>query len=214
MVGDALSSFVDYWHFADEPIFHFTCPYWTWGDPQAASLAHDISPEDKRRLFEVGQPIDTCGISSHVRACRSAICRPVGPWVDVFLRERERARARARRGFRVSGFGFRKDGSGVHACESKSKTRVSGVGFHSVRGAEREQYPLNGEPDEPGAGRGLARGLPPRPAAQPHERRPADDQHVPTHHAALSAPESPPCVALVPSFCLCLCVGEVRGRGV
>ena len=54
MVGDALSPFVDYFYFAEEPIFHFTCPYWTWGDAQAASLAQDISPHDKRRLFEVG----------------------------------------------------------------------------------------------------------------------------------------------------------------
>ena len=54
MVGEAMVDVTDYARFADEPAFHFTCPYWTWGDPEATALAQHISPEDKSALFEVG----------------------------------------------------------------------------------------------------------------------------------------------------------------
>lgn len=47
MVGEALADEADYAHFADEPAFHFTCPYWTWGDAQAAELAAQVCSHEQ-----------------------------------------------------------------------------------------------------------------------------------------------------------------------
>ena len=65
-MGEAMEDVVDYSLFAEEPSFHFTCPYWTWGDEQAAALAHHVSPQDKIRLFQVEG---------------ESLCEWVGVWV-------------------------------------------------------------------------------------------------------------------------------------
>eukprot|EP00960_Hanusia_phi_P026202 746120-Hanusia_phi.AAC.1 len=72
MLGDAFIEEADLSLFSEEPIFHFTCPYWTWGDPevtcsllsrsllplltllQAAHLAGNISASISAALFSVG----------------------------------------------------------------------------------------------------------------------------------------------------------------
>lgn len=54
MVGEGLADVTDLSHFADEPAFHFTCPYWTWGDAEAAVIAELNSKEHKAKLFAVG----------------------------------------------------------------------------------------------------------------------------------------------------------------
>ncbi|EKX31421.1 hypothetical protein GUITHDRAFT_122381 [Guillardia theta CCMP2712] len=57
MLGDAFVDEADLSLFSEEPIFHFTCPYWTWGDPEAAHIAGNVSSQVSSELFAVGDAL-------------------------------------------------------------------------------------------------------------------------------------------------------------